>query len=388
VAGFRSRGSTDSGAGTSRPEVRRVLFLVTRSILGGAQSHVLELVKAFTGRTYEVALGTGCEGPLTEAARDEGVAVHILPHLVSRWWSWNVRGAVAEVERLVGQVQPDLVSTHSFKAGFAGRLAARRCGVPSIYTAHGWPFSPGIPWVRRRIALPLERLAASWCRMIITVSAADRELALRSRLATAAKLVTVRNGVPDTDLRAVPGGPGLPRVVMIARFEPQKDYALVLRALQGLNTDFRADLVGDGPTRGSAEGLVRRLQIEEKVQFLGFRRDAARILSEAHVFALASRWEGLPLTILEAMRAGLPVVASDVGGVREAVVEGETGFLVPRGDVGAFRARLEKLLTSSELRGRMGAAGRKRYEAHFRVERMLAETAEVYRGVLSPALKG
>jgi glycosyltransferase involved in cell wall biosynthesis len=120
----------------------------------------------------------------------------------------------------------------------------------------------------------------------------------------------------------------------------------------------------------------------DRVEFLGNRSDVAEILSGAHIFALATHWEGLPISILEAMRAGLPVVASDVGGVREEVVEGETGFLVPRGDVRAASDRLGLLLADPTLRERMGSAGRRRYEDIFSLGRMLKKTLEVYRDAL------
>ncbi len=124
------------------------------------------------------------------------------------------------------------------------------------------------------------------------------------------------------------------------------------------------------------------LSLNDRVEFLGNRSDVAEILGGAHVFALATNWEGLPISILEAMRAGLPVVASDVGGVREEVVEGQTGFLVPRGDVGATHDRLGLLLADPTLRERMGAAGRRRYEDLFSLDRMLKKTLEVYRDAL------
>jgi glycosyltransferase involved in cell wall biosynthesis len=361
---------------------KRLLYLVTRSVFGGAQSHVLTLLTKFRAE-YDVALGVGCEGQLTEGARSDGIDVHILPHLMSRPWPVHAMTAVWEIKRLILRVQPDLVSTHSFKAGLAGRLAATQCGVASVHTAHGWPFSPGVPWLRRQVTLPIERRAAAWCRRIIAVSEADYELGVHRHVARPEQLVTVQNGVPDSHLRAEPGRPGRPEIVMVGRFEPQKDFPLLLRAIHGLPGDVHATLVGDGPTRVKAEALSRRLGLSGYVRFLGFRSDVAEILSDAQVFVLASRWEGLPRSVLEAMRAGVPVVASDVGGVGEAVVDGDSGFLIPRGNVEALRRRLGQLCADSKLRERMGAAARSRYEIHFVAERMLRETLQVYREVLA-----
>jgi glycosyltransferase involved in cell wall biosynthesis len=142
--------------------------------------------------------------------------------------------------------------------------------------------------------------------------------------------------------------------------------------------------VGDGPLRADMESLAEKQGLSGRVHFLGQRTDVDRLLARAQISLLATNWEGFPLSILEAMRAGLPVVASDVGGVSEAVQDGETGYVVPRADVHRLRNRLEGLLRSADLRGRLGAAGRARYEQHFTLDHMVEETLEVYQSVLGP----
>jgi len=147
--------------------------------------------------------------------------------------------------------------------------------------------------------------------------------------------------------------------------------------------DWSLDFVGDGPLLGRAKNLVREYGLGSRIRFLGFRDDVAQVLSTAHVFVLASKWEGFPLTILEAMRAGLPVVASDVGGVSEAVVEGKTGYLVPREDVECMSMVLRTVVSSPGLRERLGGAGRERYEERFVFQRMFRKTVDVYEHVLA-----
>jgi glycosyltransferase involved in cell wall biosynthesis len=360
----------------------RVLCLITRAVHGGAQSHVLDLMAGLADR-FEFAIGVGEEGNLTDAAARLGVPVHVVRGLGNTISPWRDARAVSETVRLIRSLRPDLVVTHSSKAGLVGRAAAARCRVPSVFTAHGWSFAEGVPRARRLVAAPLERLAARWCRRVIVVCDADRRLALRRRIAPAEKLVTVRYGVRDVPERAAPGAAGVPVVAMVARFEPQKDHACLLRALALVAAPWRAVLVGDGPTRPAAEALARELGIADRVSFLGSRDDVAGILASAHVFALATRWEGLPITILEAMRAGLPVVASGVGGVGEGVSDGETGFLVPRGNANQFGRRIESLLADPALRERMGNAGRSAYEGGFTFEGMLDATFAVYEGVLA-----
>jgi glycosyltransferase involved in cell wall biosynthesis len=342
---------------------------------------VLDLATGLADR-FEFALGVGEEGNLTEVASRLGVPAHTVRGLGNAVSPWRDALAFRETVKLIRRLRPDLVVTHSSKAGLVGRAAARRCGVPSVFTAHGWSFVEGVPRARSLVAVPLERLAARWCRRIIVVCDADRRVALRRRIAPVEKLVTVRYGIRDVPERAAPGAGGVPVVAMVARFEPQKDHACLLRALAAVASPWRAVLVGDGPTRPSAEKLARELGIADRVFFLGSRDDVAGILASAHVFALATRWEGLPITILEAMRAGLPVVASDVGGVSDAVVEGETGFLLPRGDVGALALRLGRLIGDPGLRARLGDGGRARYSTGFQVAGMLRDTLALYLGAI------
>lgn len=290
--------------------------------------------------------------------------------------------AALEALTLIRRIRPHLLHAHSSKAGVIGRVAARVAGVKSVFTAHGWAFTEGVHPTRKHLALGLERVAARLGDAVICVSYQDLDLALRYRVVKRERALVVWNGVPDTVERAHPGLEP-PRLVMVARFSPQKDHELLLRSLAGLqDLSWTLDLLGDGPLLPRMKALARELGLENRVRFWGRRLDVATVLAEAQVFVLTSRWEGLPLTILEAMRAGLPVVASDVGGVREAVVDGLTGFLVPRGDVSHLRERLGVLLTDPKLRVQMGMAARKRYEEHFTAERMVEAVWEVYTRLL------
>ncbi|ATY86365.1 glycosyltransferase family 1 protein [Kyrpidia spormannii] len=359
----------------------KLFYLITRSEQGGAQTHVLDLIRGFRGRA-DIVLGVGEEGYLAEQVRDSGIDVHVLPHLVQPVSPAKDWLALWEINSLIRKFQPDLVHAHSSKAGFLGRLAAYRAGVPAVFTAHGWAFADGVPWGRKIVATVSERRAGRWCERIITVSEADRILALRHRIADENTLVTIRNGIADTPRRAEPTNTDEPRIVMVARFARPKDQSLLIRALEGLNGEFSLSFVGDGPTRREMEALTANSSICHRITFLGARADVAELLAKAHVFVLTSNWEGFPISILEAMRAGLPVVASDVGGVCEAVVDGETGYLVPRGDEVTLRDRLKRLITNPDLRTRMGQAGRRRYEQHFTLDKMLNRTWQVYEEVL------
>lgn len=360
----------------------KILYMITKSEIGGAQLHVLELLRYFRDH-YEVHLAVGQEGFLTREARNLGIPTHLLPDLIQPVHPIRDLRAVAQAVRLLRAIRPQLVHTHSSKAGQVGRIAARLVGIPSIFTAHGWAFAEGTSWKRKAIAIPGEWLAARWTSAFITVSESDQVLAERYRIACKSKVFTIHNGIPDVPQRARPDAADEPIITMVARFEEPKDHITLLRALSGIHTRFRVCLVGDGPTRPRVEHMARTLGLLDRIEFVGTSTCIADILSRSHIFTLISNWEGLPLAILEAMRAGLPVVASDVGGVREILVDGETGYLVPRGDIGAVRDRLSRLLQHPELRRRMGAAGRLRYETYFTIDKMLKKTHQVYKMVLN-----
>ena len=364
-----------------------LLYVITSGDTGGAQSHVLHCCTRLRNE-YGVGLVAGTGGYLVERARALGLPVYVLPGLGRNRPAAGDVAVLRGLLRVIRDFRPALVCCHSTKAGFLGRLAARLAGVPAVFTVHGWGFSEGVPALRRAAVLRAERLAAGWADRIICVSEYDRDLALRHGVARPEQMVVVPNGVPPVgeELRARPGEGGPVRLVMVARFEAPKDHLLLLRALAGLAApEWELWLVGDGRLEEKARQEAAGLGLGDRVRFLGPRHEVPELLARCHVFVLTSNWEGLPLTVLEAMRAGLPVVASDVGGVREAVADGETGFLVPRGDAARLRERLKLLLQTPELRARMGAAGYGRWRERFTLDRMLRNTEAVYREVLRRA---
>ena len=242
--------------------------------------------------------------------------------------------AVAEVRGILRHLRPDLVSAHSSKAGVVGRLAARSLGIPTVFTAHGWSFTPGVPRASASVYRWSERLAAPLTARIITVSDFDRELAVRERVASPARLVTIHNGMPDIppSMMADPGAAPV-RLAMIARFEPPEGSRDAFpRAGRVARTRWTLDLIGDGALMPDARRMVGSLGLAPRVTFRGPVDDVPALLARAQIYLLVSNWEGFPRSILEAMRAGLPVVASRVGGVAEAVEDGGSGFLAARGD--------------------------------------------------------
>ena len=355
----------------------KILYLITRAERGGAQVHLVDLLSSLPAG-YRAVVATGESGFLTEAAENLGIPVRLLPSLVQPISPWADLKALKALLALIRIEDPDLVHAHTSKAGLLGRLAAFLTRTPSIFTAHTWSFTDGVPWKQRSVAVPLERLAAAVSAKVISVSMANIDMALRRSVVRRNRLVCIWNGVPDVSCRADLRSSKQVRIVMVARFAPQKDHAILIQAMRELRGDWCAVLAGDGPTRDSIEMAVHKWGLQDRVAFTGERSDVPELLATGDIFVLPSKWEGLPLSILEAMRAGLPVVATMTGGTPEAVTDGVTGYLTPPGSVTIFRERLQELVSSEALRRRMGLAARKRYEQDFRIETMVQKTIAVY----------
>jgi glycosyltransferase involved in cell wall biosynthesis len=341
---------------------------------------VRDLAAGMREQGHEVVVLVGGRGPVTDQLEAAGVPFHSLRHLARSINPMRDARAVAELVRDLTRVEPDLISLHTAKAGWIGRAAARRLRTPVIYTPHGWAIGNRISKAGGVVFTAAERLAARWADAIICVCEYEKRLALSKGVARAEQLHVVYNGVRDTPHLALAEPARQPvRIVCVARFEPPKDHRTLLLALASLrDLNWQLELIGDGPGERGMRHLAAELRIHERVRFSGYTSDPAEALARSALFVLATRSEGFPRSILEAMRAGLPVVASDVGGVAEAVVDGATGRLVSPASITGLAEALKPLITHRLDRQRMGAAGRLRYESSFRFERTLRDTNALY----------
>lgn len=365
------------------PERPRILLLVTLAETGGAQAYVGALVGALAP-DYDVTVAAHGHGPLVEAASRAGVTFVPLRHVRRPISPWRDTLALLELLALMRRVRPHVVHASSSKAGVLGRLAAWLARVPiRVFTVHGWAFSAasGRSAVLYRWA---DRLARPLTTTTICVSEREREAGIAARTCNARTTTVIRNGI---DVRGRPlARPEMEpaRIVSVGRLQAPKDPLTLVRALAGLEgRAFGASLVGDGPERSAVAFEIRRLGLVDAVELEGRRSDVPEILAASQVFVLASHSEGFPMAVLEAMAAGLPVVASRVGGLDELVGEGETGLLVRSGDPAELARVIARLLDDPGLRSRMGAAGRARAERHFDLDTALRAHLDLYRRELA-----
>lgn len=377
----------------------RVLQLLEATV-GGTRQHLISLVAGLDKSRFavEVAATPARQGSIGDTGFTAELAATAVPfHPVPMARSINPlldMRAFWQLHQLMQRQQYHLIHTHSSKAGFLGRLLAQWHGIPAIYTPNGYYFldSGDGRRLKRAFFLQLERLAGRWTDQLIAVSPSEQAVTLAQRLLPADKVVTIPNGIdstavlPDaaarTAVRQQLGiGPQTAVVGTVARFIPQKDPFTFVHTAQRIlqqMPDVRFVWCGEGPQRAETEQLAADLGIASAFHFLGFRADVRQIMNAFDLFMLTSVFEGLPYTLLEVMALGLPVVATQVVGSQDVVQAGETGYLLPPGDVNGLAATAVQLLQSAERRRQLGQNGRRSVEQQYDVRQMVRAVENVY----------
>jgi glycosyltransferase involved in cell wall biosynthesis len=368
-----------------------VLYVITKLELGGAQLQVLDLIRNLNRACYAPVLFTAADGLLVE----EACAIKGLVVKRSRWLQRPINPlkdffALFELVRVIRRSQIDIIHTHSSKAGIIGRLAGRLAGVKIIvHTVHGWSFHDYQSWLERSISIWLERFVGRFSKAIIVVSTHDKQRGLRCRIAPPERYVMIRYGidyrhfsVSHHNLRQrlkIP--PEATVVTMISCLKPQKsplDFIEVASTVAQRFADARFFLVGDGILRNRLERLICKKDLTRCVSLLGWRRDIAEILASTDIFVLTSRWEGLPVAVLEALAAQKPCLVTDTGAVAEVIRDGRNGFLVTPGDIQAMSEKLSSLLADPALRQRLGRPPEESLGDNFTLSGMVESTQQLY----------
>ena len=351
----------------------RIAHVVIGGGVAGGQIVALQLAEAARTAGHDAFFVSPSEGPFLDLARTKGFTAIVIPV-----------GGAFDLRALVGLTRAlhkaDVVHTHGhFSVNVLARIAGRLAGARVISHMHienAFRARGG-----RRAQITIDNATARLCFAVVAVSEATRAALLRQGY-PADRTVTVHNGIePAASTRPVRLADG-PTVLEVARLAEVKGQHVLLAALTRL--DASLVLVGSDLEQGGVYERVLReeavgLNVADRVVFAGYRADVPALLAGCEVFCLPSSSEGLPIVVLEAMAQGRPVVATAVGGTPELVVHGETGLLVPPGDVDALAGALSELLLNPERAQRMGRAGRERVEQHFRAETSTARVLALYR---------
>nr|WP_242836758.1 glycosyltransferase family 4 protein [Desulfotomaculum nigrificans] len=366
---------------------------VVRPAAGGMKNHLLDLVRLTDKTRYEVTVA--CP-PGSQMWNDlVKLGINTLPiSLVGELSPGKDYAAVRTLTKYLHKSETMILHAHSSKGALVGRLAAIIARTPVvIFTAHNSIFYEEWPRWKKKLFATVERFLARFTDRIITVSEALKQELIEQENIPAKQLTTIYNGI-DTDkfsaqvdtlaIRKSLNIPELgPVIGTIARLAPQKGVSYFLKSASLLK-EYQANflVVGDGPLRQDLEQEAAELGLQNRVTFAGRRENIAEILAAIDIFVLPSVTEGLPLTILEAMAAGKPVVATRVGGIPEAIQEGKTGIVVPPKDPEALAVALAGLLGERERAVRMGINGQKFVQEKFGVAGMVNRTMELYQQLL------
>jgi glycosyltransferase involved in cell wall biosynthesis len=383
----------------------RVLHIITRLILGGAQENTLFTVEGLhRSPRWEVALATGPaigpEGELVNRARQGGLRLFIIDEMRREINPWRDFLTLIKLLRLIRSMRPEVVHTHSSKAGILGRLAARLLKVPVIiHTIHGLPFHPYQGRLHNWLFIGLEKMAARWTDKLICVADAMRDQAVAAGVAAPAKFITIYSGMEVADFlkesdegQKVRQDLGIPLdalvVGKIARLFPLKGYEYVLQAIPQVLAKFpqvRLLFVGDGILREALEKEARQGGFAQNVIFAGLV-DPQKIpayLKAMDVVVHASLREGLARVLPQALISGKPVVSYDVDGAREVVLPGKTGWLIPPKSIDELARAIKEALSHPDEARKMGATGRSLFTEKFRSEVMVERIARLYQELLA-----
>jgi len=348
---------------------------------------LLPLMRGIRARGHDV-IGVCAEGRLLDEVRGEGFRVDGVPFARRVTLLAHVR-AFRDLVRLFREERPDLVHAHMPISGFLARLAARVAGVPRVaYTCHGFLFNQQGSWLRRAAGFVMEWIGARFTDVFLTVSVSEAADAGRLRIFRGAE--AVGNGrdpavfQPDPISRARIRGmlatpPDRVVVVAVSRLVRAKGYPELAAAMRGI-ADVELWVVGerlDSDRGDDMRKLLLDAGLGDRLRLLGYRDDVAAVLAAADIFVLPSYFEGLPMSVIEAMLSGLPVIASDIAGPREQVVSEVTGLLVPPRQVAPLAAALSRLVGDPALRAAMGEAGRARAAALYDETRVVQRTLDL-----------
>ncbi len=372
-----------------------VMRVIARLNIGGPAIHVSILTAGLNDETFRSMLVTGItsesEGDMAYMAREMDVEPILIPSMGREISPLGDLRALIALLRLIAKERPHVVHTHTAKAGFIGRLAAFLSDVPVIvHTFHGHVFRGYFGALKTQVFIWMERLAARLSDAVLTISPRLREELISFGIAAPERIHVIPLGLELQDLAGLDDRRGVlrgelgystdvPLIGIIGRLVPIKNHELFLTAAQRIAQCMpgaRFIIAGDGECRAILEGLVAQMELTDAVHFLGWRRDLPIIYADLDVLVITSRNEGTPVSIIEAMATGVPVVATAVGGIPDILCEGELGMLVPLDDLDALvESIVETLNTRPEKR--LLKAQRWATE-HYGSQRLVADVRALY----------
>ncbi len=383
----------------------RILHIITKLAVGGAQLNTLISTRDLAGRGYPSIILTGpekpSEGDLFALAEKWNLRIIIAPHLRRSISPLNDLLALHEIKKVIREGNYNIVHTHGSKARFLGRIAAASFPrVRIVQTAHGWPFYDSMNPLMKMLYVSLEKIRFNLAHINICVSPRDRDKALQHGLGHYDDYRIIRSGVEFDEFRSVRGtgliarnklgiSPDIPVVGSVMRFCPEKapdNFLKVAASLLEEIPDCLFVLVGDGPLMKQTEEMILSMGLQQNVLLLGSRKDVVEILPAFDAFLITSRTEGLPRALLESLAVGVPVVSTDVGGIHELIGNGRNGYLSEEGDIDSLVADLRLILDDPGNTAEMMSHVDEDLEP-FSAKKMIDDLYYLYTKLMSPSMR-
>ncbi len=380
----------------------KIIHIITRLDKGGSSKILLDMVRALKKDNFNIKIISGKtlnpQEDLSSFSRETRVEVIFEKCLRRDINIFLDFMALIKLYFLIKKNKPDIVHAHTSKAGFLGRIAAHLAGVPKIfYMPHGHIFYGYASRLLTNLFVILERFAACFTDVFITLTDIDKEEFLRRKIGLREKFVTIPNGVNIKDYEQVNESAvnelrenlQIPEnfsvICTISRLEPVKGVEVFIKAIAKVNEtfpNFKALIVGDGGEKHKLLKLTECLKLDEKIKFLGFRDDVREIIFLSDVIVNSALNEGQGLAILEAMACAKPVIATKVGGVPEVIIDGQTGILAESGNSEQIASAIIKILNDKELAARLAAEAKKRLIFKFSQEKMINSFRDIYNSII------
>ncbi|MCT3200131.1 glycosyltransferase family 4 protein [Limosilactobacillus reuteri] len=367
--------------------MKKILYFITTSNWGGAANHVYELCRYEVQQGNRVYLIVGSKGELYDRVKKLNVHVLVVDSVKRNISPFNDIKSIFKIRKIIKKINPDIIHLHSSKAGVIGRLACYKLkNVQVIFTVHGWSFTDGIPSkMKKNLYKIIEKCVAPLTDYFICVSEYDKNLGLRDNILKHKEnnYSVIHNGTRISQRkRVLDNRNNKLNLIMTARFSSQKNQRALIKAVSNLDQNkYKLSFIGNGPTEKECKNLCKELNLTTSVDFLGFKDNVGDYLDKNDIFVLSSYYEGLPISIIEAMAHGLPVIASNVGGNSELVENKINGFLV--NDEDELLNSIKFFINNPQKIREMGKKSKDIYMNEFTLEKNLKSIDSIYNKLIA-----
>ena len=365
----------------------KILRIIARLNIGGPARNAVLLTEGFSDTVLVCGEVDKSEGDMMYLAHEKGIKPVIIKEL-GRELSWKDDWAAFwKIYKVIKQEKPDIIHTHTAKAGTLGRLAGILYGkAVLIHTFHGHVFSGYFGKIKTAFFIWIEKILALFTDKIITVSEnLKKELVAKFKIAPENKISVIELGFELEDLLKLSERENQQtiNIGIVGRLVPIKNHKMLFKVCRaGLNLPYRIVVIGDGEMRGELEKYAEELGMRDRIEFKGWIKDLKAIYERLDIVVLTSLNEGTPVSLIEAMAAGRPIVATKVGGVADIAQDGKNGYLVESGNIEEFSWKLLDLIKDAGKRREFGKSGRDIVKTRFAKERLIKDTKELYNNLL------